>query len=330
VGRRFQILALSGGGYRGLFSARILEQIEEQFGAPISARFDLVSGTSIGAILALGLAIGIPAARLSQLFLEHGRHIFRPRSSLPGRGWFSSIYDNRYLRELLESEEFFGERVLGDSPVRLLIPSVNYTSGAPQIFKTAHHENFTRDHRRRMVDVAMASSAAPVFFPVYEFESQQYVDGGLVANAPGLIAVHEARHFLAQEIEDVYVLSIGTVTSQVTADPEVRLDRGARTWGKKLFELTISAQETLSKSMLDHMLGDRYLDVDVLVTEDQSASVGLDVTSDAANKVLVGRANQIAQKTFGNSAFRAFFNHKPAPPVFHFRPQRNMREETSA
>jgi patatin-like phospholipase/acyl hydrolase len=323
-------LTLSGGGYRGLFSARILERIEEEFGGPISDRFDLVSGTSVGGILAMGLASRIPAARLKSILLEHGQRIFQARSKMPWKGYFSSIYGNDYLRQLLESKEFFGDRRLADSAARLLIPAVNYTSGAPQIFKTAHHKNFVADHRLRMVDVAMATSAAPVFFPTYEFDSQQYVDGGLVANAPGLLAVHEARHFLDQELEDIHVLSIGTVTSQVTANPALGLDRGVATWGKKLFELTISAQESLSKFMLRHMLGQRYLDVDVLVTEDQSAAVGLDVTTDAANKVLIGRANYVAQEAFGKPEFRAFFDHKPEPPTFYFGPQPTVREKTSA
>lgn len=52
----FRILSLSGGGYRGLFTARILADLEERIGAPIATRFDLIAGTSIGGILALALA----------------------------------------------------------------------------------------------------------------------------------------------------------------------------------------------------------------------------------------------------------------------------------
>ncbi|WP_317617461.1 patatin-like phospholipase family protein [Ralstonia pseudosolanacearum] len=59
---RFQILALSGGGYRGLFTARILAEIERQIDAPIGSRFDLVTGTSIGGILALGIVFKTPAS----------------------------------------------------------------------------------------------------------------------------------------------------------------------------------------------------------------------------------------------------------------------------
>ena len=328
MGKRFQVLALSGGGYRGLFSSRVLELMEEQYGGRIADRFDLIAGTSIGGILALALAARIPAANLKNIFVNHGAEIFRRRGPLCG--WLSAKYDSRYLKELLAREEYLGERLLGDSRSRVLIPTVNYTSGAPQLFKTPHHQNFGRDHRLRMVDVAMATSAAPTYFPIYEMNSQQYVDGGLVANAPGLLAVHEARKFLGQDQDDIHVLAVGTVTSQVTADPTKTLDRGKARWAGSIFELTISAQESLSKFMLSHSLGDRYLDVDVLVTEAQSASVGLDKTDAAATNVLVGRANHVAQQFFGRADFRAFMSHKPDGPAFYYGQYQNVKETGNA
>jgi predicted acylesterase/phospholipase RssA len=328
MGKRFQILALSGGGYRGLFSARILELIEEQYDGRVADRFDLIAGTSIGGILALGLAARIPVADLKNIFMSHGAEIFRSRGLFSG--WLGAKYDNRYLKDLLGREEYLGKRLLGDSRTRLLIPTVNYTSGAPQMFKTPHHQNFGRDHRLRMVDVAMATSAAPTYFPIYEMNSQQYVDGGLVANAPGLLAVHEARKFLEQDPVDIHVLAVGTVTSQVTADPTKTPDRGKARWAGSIFELTISAQESLSKFMLGHSLGERYLDVDVLVTEAQAASVGLDKTDEAATNVLVGRANQVAQQFFGRADFRAFMSHKPDEPAFYYGQHQNVKETGNA
>jgi uncharacterized protein len=325
---RFQILALSGGGYRGLFSARVLELMEQQYGGHVADRFDLITGTSIGGILALALAVRIPAANLTNIFVKHGAEIFQSRGL--GSGWFGAKYDNRNLKALLARKEYLGERLLGESRSRLAIPAVNYTTGAPQLFKTPHHKNFGRDYCLPMVEVAMATSAAPTYFPIYEMNSQQYVDGGLVANAPGLLAVHEAREFLGQDHDDVHVLAIGTVTSQVTADPNKTRDQGRVRWADSIFELTISAQESISKSMLAHVLGDRYLDVDVLVTEAQSASVGLDKTDEAATTVLIGRANHVAQQFFGRADFRAFMSHRAAEPAFYYGPNQNAKETGSA
>ncbi|AZO34026.1 MAG: hypothetical protein EOS76_06855 [Mesorhizobium sp.] len=86
----FQILALSGGGYRGLFSTHIFSKLEEQAGRPIGECFDLIAGTSIGGIIAIGLALGKPAKEIRDVFEEKGEDIFtrgeptRNQSGTPG------------------------------------------------------------------------------------------------------------------------------------------------------------------------------------------------------------------------------------------------------
>src|SRR6202051_1718525 len=67
----FQVLALSGGGYRGLYMAKIIADIEAADGVPFARLFDLIAGTSIGGILALALALEIPASRMVELFTDH-------------------------------------------------------------------------------------------------------------------------------------------------------------------------------------------------------------------------------------------------------------------
>lgn len=322
MGKRFQVLSLSGGGFRGLFTARNLELMEEQYGEHVADRFDLIAGTSIGGILALALACRVPARRLRELFEQHGAKIFESRGITSK--WSKAKYDNKYLKALLGSDEYLGKRLLGESKTRLLIPTVNYTTGAPQAFKTPHHENFGRDHLLSMVDIAMATSAAPTYFPIYAMNSQRYVDGGLIANAPGLLAVHEARTFLNCDDADIHVLAIGTASSRTTADPNASLDRGLIGWGSCVFDLTISAQESLSKFMLGHVLSTRYLDMDVVLTEAQAASVGLDKTGRASIEVLIGRATAVAQDFFGRGDFRTFMQHRPTQPAFYHGPNKNI------
>ena len=64
VARRRQVLALSGGGYRGLFTARLLEHMEVTFGGRIRDHFELCVGTSAGALISAALAQGIAAATI--------------------------------------------------------------------------------------------------------------------------------------------------------------------------------------------------------------------------------------------------------------------------
>jgi uncharacterized protein len=83
----FQILALSGGGYRGLFTSAILAKLEQQAQRPIGDCFDLIAGTSIGGVIALGLALGKSADSINRMFLDHGEEIFT-KGEQP-KGWLA-------------------------------------------------------------------------------------------------------------------------------------------------------------------------------------------------------------------------------------------------
>jgi hypothetical protein len=202
----FWILALSGGGARGRFTAKVLANLEKAVGGPLANRFDLIAGTSVGGILALGLAKEIPAKKLVALF-DHADEIFTPRRCLFNWSLFGPKYSNEKLKALLAKKETFGKATIGNLKHRVMIPSVNYTKGTPTFFKTPHHPRLRIDWEYSLVDVAMATAAAPTFFPVYGFGNQHFVDGGLVANAPGLVAVHEAMHFAGHpDVKTIHVV----------------------------------------------------------------------------------------------------------------------------
>ncbi|BBU30275.1 hypothetical protein BTHE68_40090 [Burkholderia sp. THE68] len=294
---------------------------------PIARRFDLIAGTSIGGILALALALEIPAAQMVELFVEHGRDIFRPRFTLGG--FLRAKYSSEHLRNLLEQESLFGERLVGDCMHPVIVPAINYTRGQPVLFKTPHHETFKRDHRYRVVDVGMATSAAPTYFPRYVFDNCQYVDGGLFANAPGLLGLHEAQKFFGRlgDIADVSLLSIGTMSSKFTVDPSRNREGGLLDWGgvkpaatpQRLFGLSISAQESMTNFMLGHLLPENnYLHVDDVLTDERARSVALDRVDAAAREVLLGSASEEAKHLLGKKQFAQFMQHSPAQPVFFY------------
>lgn len=320
---RFQILALSGGGFRGLYTARILADIEQSIGEPVARRFDLIAGTSIGGILALALACEIPASRMVNLFERHGADIFRKRRSLIGM--LRASYDPTPLRNLLSEDGLFGARVLGGCKHRVIIPSINYSSGQPVLFKTPHAAKLIRDHAFRLVDIALATSAAPTYFPRHVFDNNQYVDGGLFANAPGLLALHEAETVLGWTVSNVHLLSIGTMSSLFTVNPKNNRKGGTLDWGglnpsntpKRLFGLTISVQESITQSMLRHRLTDeRYLHVDDILSNDKAGAVALDKTGPAACEALLGAAAERSKNLLGDARFLPFLRHAPAAPMF--------------
>ncbi len=83
IPKRFQILSLDGGGIKGLFSAAVLASIEEDLGIRITDHFDLVTGTSTGGIIALGLGIGLRPREIVEFYVREGPRIFKKQDWFP-------------------------------------------------------------------------------------------------------------------------------------------------------------------------------------------------------------------------------------------------------
>lgn len=324
----YHVLALSGGGYRGLYTATVLAELEAALGRPIASHFDLICGTSAGGMLALGLAAEIPAIELKALFEEQGRRIFGNRGLLRRlQGfWLTAKHDSVGLQEVLR--ERFEEATIGELKHRVLVPAVNYSTGRGQFFKTPHHPSFELDHRMKVVDVALATAAAPVYFPLARNDRGVFADGGLVGNAPGLFGLHEVKTFLApdQNVE-IRVLAIGTMTIGATVRGGASLDRGFGMWRGGLFDLVISAQESSVDYMLRQSLGHNYFQIDDKATPDQSKDVkSLDRVSIGATNTLKDRGVHAAQRALGDPLFQPFRAHQAGVPTFYHGPNKNASE----
>jgi uncharacterized protein len=319
----FQILALSGGGFLGLYSAQILAHLEAQAEVPLGRCFDLICGTSIGGIMALGLGMEKSAKEIRQAFESHGPTIFPPRprrfgllSDVLQFGW-KPKYEAAGLRKTVES--IIGpDALLGDSKHRLLVPSVNMTKGETQMFKTPHHQNFLTDHAIKMADIAMATSAAPLFFPMAEVGDSLYVDGGLYANAPDMCGIHEATHFLGVPTEDIHVLSIGTTTSSYSLPHKWGVRYGAAQWitNQRIVSTVISAQQQLTTFMVGHLLGSRYLRLDTLQSPEQNQDLALDNAAPSAQRTIRGMADAVYQKASGTPLLKQMLQHRAPTPTF--------------
>lgn len=330
----FWILALSGGGYRGLFTATVLQELENRCGVSLAKKFDLIAGTSVGGILAAALAKNIPAEALPKLFKEHGRTIFhgswkqRPILKMFNLGFFSARYSANGLHAVLSRDDLLGNTMFNELEHRLMIPAVNLSKGAAQFFKTPHCKDYYHDGTVFLKDAVMASAAAPTFFPVHRFNQNRYADGGLVANSPALVAFHEAVHKLNVPSARVHVVSIGTMNKSVTMDPRSPLDMGLLTgggirfwkgWRQRVFEVTLAAQEQLSEDMLEHILKDKVLRIDVPLEPEQTAVVSLDSVSVAANEVLEGQAREAAKEILTGPIYDRWMSHTASPAQFFNR-----------
>jgi patatin-like phospholipase/acyl hydrolase len=320
----FQILALSGGGYLGLYTAEILARLEAQAGRPIGQCFDLIAGTSIGGILALGVAMEKPAASMRDLFTDRGTKIFseRPRSRFwwadTSRSFCRPKYDGVELCRAIE-DVLGRDTLLREARHRVLIPSVNMTKGSVQMFKTAHDPRLVMDYRRRAADIAMATSAAPTYFPLAEMDGAYFADGGLVANAPDMCALHEACVFLGTKADDVSILSIGTTTTGFSLPRSLGRRLGIWKWTARgrLFSTIVSAQQQMVDFMLRHQLGNRYLRIDVRPGEEQQTDLALDVANADAQGTLRGLAEGSYQQVATNDLLVSMLAHQASPPKFY-------------
>jgi uncharacterized protein len=320
---RFQILCLSGGGYMGLYSVSVLAALERLSGGPVARRFDLICGTSIGGILALGLAFEVGAEEMLRAFEEDGEKIF-PRRRFP---LLSSLLKPRHSPEPLRRtvERLIGaDSTLGDALHPVLIPTVNVVKGGPQVFKTPHHEDLRTDWDKSATDVAMATSAAPLIFPLAEIGDNLYVDGGLYANSPDLMGIHEAKMFF-QEVDEseIHVLSIGTTTRSFSLGHSAGRNLGMVGWGRgvRILRVLMSSQQKLVEHMVQHMLRDRYIRIDADQSEEQSSELGLDHAGQSARRTLRAMAANSMQTISVDPRLKQFLSHDPRPVRFFHGPR---------
>lgn len=325
---KFQILCLSGGGFLGLYTASVLAAIEEQIGDRIATRFDLLAGTSIGGIIALGLAAEKSAADIRDAFTTHGPKIFSsnspPQSSLSKKyaltkNATSPKHSSGALRTTIEAIIDKNTKI-GELAHRVMVPAVNLTKGSPQVFKTDHHPTFMRDWKLNVVDVALATSAAPTFFPLHKIGGELFADGGLYSNSPDHLALHEAEHFLEQNLTEISILSIGTTTSKFSFSNAGSTDLGWIGWmeNQRLPRVMIAAQQLNTDFMLKHRLGDRYLRIDHDQSPEQERELALDCASPGAIEDLKALAEASIRDHFGKGPLAGFLSHRaPAARFFN-------------
>ncbi|MDW7711203.1 MAG: CBASS cGAMP-activated phospholipase [Deferrisomatales bacterium] len=262
----FQILSLDGGGIKGLFSAALLAKLEEDLGTNLVDHFDLVVGTSTGGIIALGLGLGLSPKEIVEFYLREGAKIFRPGLLRGLRRVVRSKYSSAPLRHALR--ECLGDRLLGESRKRLVIPAYNLGSDDLYNFKTAHHPRFKRDFRVPAWQVALATSAAPTYLPACrEVDSHRLIDGGMWANNPTMVGLVEALSYLAVPKERISILSLGT--SYAVTQRKGRLDEGGcLSWGSHAIDVAFRGQSKGAISQAGLLLGkDRVVRIDPAVPD---------------------------------------------------------------
>jgi hypothetical protein len=186
-----RLLALDGGGIRGVMTLGILRQVEQVVGQPLWQYFDYIAGTSTGAIIAAGLARGMSVDELIAFYRDAGPDMFERTRFLQR---LNSLYRNGPLEQKLK--RVFGESTdltPGHLKTLLLVVTKNVTTDSPWPVSSnpdAKYNARSRDDCNLCIPLwklVRASTAAPIYFPpeVVELvpgdESKTFVfaDGGV-------------------------------------------------------------------------------------------------------------------------------------------------------
>ena len=262
MGKPFRILSIDGGGIRGVYPAHVLRCIEERLQIDLFDTFDMIAGTSTGSIIAVGVATGVPAADIVEMYKEHGSRIFRKKRFFwPGRKlksmiqpMFDSVYDAQYLKDVLV--EVFQDKRLGDIKKPLLLPSTDIGNGCVHVLKSGYSKDLTRDNNVLVKDAILASCSAPTYFNPHKLDHYLLADGGLWANNPALAAVIDAQKRLGIAQDDIQILSIGTGHSKTMYGTNA-----LRKWGlvngwkhKEFISFILSLQSQSALNYLNLML----------------------------------------------------------------------------
>jgi hypothetical protein len=214
--KSIKILAIDGGGIRGIIPAIFLREIEKRLNRELWQLFDLIAGTSTGGIIALGIGTdcnqGKPyaAGDLVDLYLQNGPAIFKKSFFTPEREWVHPKYSPSSLEAALA--KFFQDTEFQTARTPLLISSYDLQGQLPFFFKS-HRIAGDPSYNWKVRDIARATSAAPTFFPPLHLASgsKDYalVDGGVFVNNPSMAAYAEARN-LYPDATQFKIVSAGT------------------------------------------------------------------------------------------------------------------------
>jgi patatin-like phospholipase/acyl hydrolase len=265
----WRILTLDGGGLRGLVTTVLLERLTTSH-AGLLDKVDLFAGTSIGGMLALGLAAGIPLADFRQAFLEQGPAIILD-SARPPHLQNVARYDNFNLRRFLQ--EMFGEKRLGDLPRKVLVTAFALDArperpdqlrrSKPKIFH--NFDDQSADPEQFVVDVALATAAVPVVFPIHK----GYVDGGVFAVHPGMCALAQAidPHTGGRTLEQIAMLSVGTGRNPDYIEVPDRGDWGWEQWSVdyRIMWMMLGNDREMVDFQCSRLLGERYQRINPLL-----------------------------------------------------------------
>ena len=271
-----RLLAIDGGGLLGLIPAECLIAVEKQLNEitgeskVLCERFDLIAGTSTGAILAAGLALGKPAEELRNFYLEFGKEIFK-KLPIWDRLWhsYSSAPLEKHLKQVLGESTTLGSDLL---KTQILIVTKNATLGNNWFFSNNPNNRFFKNNSGLPLwQVVRASTAAPTYFPPQEIvvpddsgqgRRYEFIDGGVSSyNNPGLQVFLEATipeygNGWPMGVDQVLLLSLGTGFNTMILPEGEAAKYNLIDWARYMVKELMN-EANLQQNVLLHIIGQR-------------------------------------------------------------------------
>jgi predicted acylesterase/phospholipase RssA len=204
-----RILALDGGGAKGFYTLGVLKEIEAMIGCRLCHRFDLIFGTSTGAIIASLLALGNTVDEIHHLYKSHVPAVMKERNRSA---------KSQALAKL--ASKVFGDKSFTDVKTGIGVVATRWVNERPMIFKgsveQAHGRKgtFTPGFGVSIADAVQGSCSAFPFFDktlvsTPTGDNIELIDGGYCANNPTLYAIADAVRALKKQHADIRVVSVG-------------------------------------------------------------------------------------------------------------------------
>lgn len=321
--RVFTVLAIDGGGVRGVIPARILEELEAKTGKPICELFDMVGGTSTGAILAAGITVPDPndptkpkftASDLKDFYYTYAGKIFPELMFKSLRQLSSSAaYDPKPLEDALEKH--YGDARMKDSMTHLFIPATDIKNFRPVLMK--HIKGVKDDSPEQwstllLKDAVRATTTAPTYFPARYYQTTPHEDLENLTHRHAMIdggffGGHLARRLLthakklAPPDAEIVIVHLGTGNPKISLSPEEWNKLGplgmiSKSKGSILMSLSTHMVNSDVSNDLRDEIGDRFMSFDGEIDFENpknNPSIAMDDASPANLKRLERQAEDI-------------------------------------
>lgn len=236
------VLEIDGGGIRGVAALVQLIEFERMLKKPLKEHFDLITGTSTGAIIAVLLSVGYSTEDILNLYTVHGEKIFQ--KSFFRRGWFRPRYDDKYFNSILL--QYTKSLTLKDCKTEVLIPAYNITKKEGKLFKSKKAKE-DESYNYTLFDVIRSSASAQSFFKPIVIDGDKFIDGGMYVNNPSMMALLQC---LKEGYEKVNIISFSTGEKKSLVGRKI-LEGGILSWAEPTIDILLAEGAQLTDYTLE-------------------------------------------------------------------------------